>query len=82
MTRHWLTVRQAAEELGYTEDTIRQYCAEGIFPKAGKASDSPRAHWRIPEQDVRDFGANRAVHRTPNLDHRRRKQLMQARRVA
>lgn len=82
MTRHWLSVRQAAEELGYTEDTIRQYCAEKVFPGAGKASDSPRAHWRIPEQDVRDFGTNRAANRTPTLDHRRRKQLMAARRAA
>lgn len=82
MNRHWLTVRQTAEELSFTEDTIRQYCAEGIFPNASKASESPRAHWRIPEQDVRDFGANRAAHRTPSIDHRRRKQLMAARRAA
>ena len=82
MTRHWLTVRQAAEELDFTEDTIRQYCAEGIFPNAGKSSDSPRAHWRIPENDVTNFGSNRAANRATTLDHRRRKQLMAARRAA
>ena len=82
MNRHWLTVRQVAEELEYTEDTVRQYCAEGVFPNATKATDNPRAHWRIPEQDVREFGTNRAIQRTPELDHRRRKQLMAARRAA
>lgn len=82
MNRHWLSVRQAAADLGFTEDTIRQYCAEGVFPNAGKSSDSPRAHWRIPEDDVRNFGTNRAVERTPDLDHKRRKQLMAARRAA
>lgn len=82
MSRHYLTVRQVAEELGYTEDTIRQYCAEALFPNARKASDSPRAHWRIPEADVRNFGTNRAVQRTAELDHKRRKQLMAARRAA
>lgn len=83
MTRHWLSVRQAAEELGYTEDTIRQYCAEKVFPGAGKANpDSSRSHWRIPEQDVESFGTTRATSRATSLDHKRRKELLRARRAA
>ncbi|WP_147107211.1 hypothetical protein [Nesterenkonia populi] len=91
---HWLSVRQTAESIGYTEDTVRLYCAQSrqareqgrpedaIFPGATKSSDSERAHWRIPEEDVRNFGATRAVSQTTVLDHRRRKQLMAARRQA
>lgn len=77
---HYLTVRQVAGDLGYSENTIRDYCAQKVFPGATKASDSPQAHWRIPETDVRNFGANRAASRATTLDHKRRKELMAARR--
>lgn len=91
-TYHWLSVRQAADDLGYCQDTIRIWCAQSrrareqgspeaaVFPGATKPSDSPQAHWRIPEVDVRNFGARRAVTRTTSLDHDRRKQLMASRR--
>lgn len=79
---NWLTVPQVARDLGYTADTIRQYCAEGVFPGAAKAQAKAQAHWRIPEEDVQNFGSNRAIARTTTLDHKRRKELLRARRAS
>lgn len=82
-TRNWLNVRQAAVDLNYCEDTVRDMCARGALPGATKADpESPKSQWRIPEEAVRDFGARQAVARTTSLDHKRRKELMTSRRKA
>lgn len=90
----WLTPQQAADELGFCVDTIRQWCAESdrarregrpddqILPGAAKASPSPKAHWRIPEDAVRYFGSARAASRPQMLDHKRRRELLRAPRAA
>ena len=80
--RHYLTVRQVAPALEVTEDTVRIWCASGVFPGATKATSSAQSHWRIPEDDVRNFGTQRAVARTTSLDHKRRQELMAAHRAA
>lgn len=79
---HWLTVQQAAEALGFTEQTIRDYCHAGVFPNAGKASENPRSSWRIPEDDIKNFGKHRAEAQRTTLDHKRRRQLLASRRTA
>lgn len=74
---HWLTVRQVAERLGFSEDTVRIYCAQGVLPGAAKANlSSSRSHWRIPEQDLENFGARPTDSRVTSLDHEQRKQLL------
>lgn len=82
MSRSWLPVRQVAQEMGFCEDTVRIMCARGDFPNAVKSTNSPKAHWRIPEDDIKNFGAKRAETRTFSLDHKRRKELMAQRRQA
>lgn len=78
----WLSVKDVSRRLGRAEDTVRIWCASGVFPGATKATSSPQSHWRIPEDDVRNFGTQRAVARTTSLDHKRRQELMAAHRSA
>ncbi len=54
-----LTTVEAAEALGYSEDSIRRSCEQGVFE--GAYRNGPTGHWRIPRASVEKFReANRA----------------------
>lgn len=77
MTTHWLTAEQAAQTLGFTSKTIRNWCVQGRFPNARKfPDDKPRSEWRIPESDLHEHKDRRAVQRGRILTSKERARLM------
>lgn len=86
---HWLTAAEVAHELRYTAKTIRNWCIESqksvlngrpeaaVFPNAKKyPDDKPRSEWRIPEEDLSELRAKRAVKRGRVLSSKERARMM------
>jgi hypothetical protein len=52
------SVKEAAEALGKSEDTIRDWCRSGRLPAKNIAPAQERAVWQIFEDTINDFGAD------------------------
>lgn len=59
-----LTVKQAAEYLNKSEETIRRYLRKGNFPNAKKESDTQG--WRIPLGDLKTINAKQTSTNFPS----------------
>ena len=51
MSLPWMTVREAAKAMSYSEDTVRRLCKAGRLG-ALKITRSSRGEWRIPVSSV------------------------------
>lgn len=47
------TTSEAAEFLGYSEDSVRRLCEQGGFE--GAFRNGPTGHWRIPRASIEKF---------------------------
>jgi len=50
-----LTIGEAAERLGVSNDTVRRRIQAGMVPGACRAGDSPNDPWLIPVEAVEDL---------------------------
>lgn len=51
-TDGWLTVRQVAEYLGYSEDIVRELAAAGEIPGTRRPTPKGQAPWRFRRSAV------------------------------
>lgn len=50
--KEYLTVKQAAAELGVTTRTVQRYIHKGLFPGAYQIDGGPTMPWLIPSEEV------------------------------
>lgn len=60
--RHWYSIRDVAEIVGVSDETIRKHIKAGQFPGARKKSPLPRSSWMIPDDALADY--RRRIERT------------------
>ncbi|WP_258933245.1 helix-turn-helix domain-containing protein [Nesterenkonia pannonica] len=76
-SRNYLSVADVATIIGFKPKTIRSWCSQGRFPNARKfPDDKPRSEWRIPEKDVADFKAKKAVESPQRMSRKKREELL------
>lgn len=58
MVERWLSIKQVAEIIGKSSQTVTDYCNEGKFPNASRPGGGK---WVIPESDVQTYLTGRPV---------------------